>query len=354
MVRQLQATFIAVIFLLAAYCSNSAIANPDVAEKIYNETSNSIFTVYGVGTEGKKEIALGSAVAVERNVLATNCHVALSGSFLIIYVNDKPKLGRLYYYNQLNDLCLVEVPGESFNPVKIRASKTVKIGEEVFAIGNPDGLEKTISRGIISNKHMKNGKIILQTDAAISHGSSGGGLFDKAGNLIGITTFLDPSGENIGFAVSTELILVVVEQNPTPSTGTQQSGNPVEQIISSDSDQKPLPEHEAPHLPAANYIASYHAEITNEDKFNSKKIRLTSVRDILRQDRANYHLYPSKNKKYDENDNLFKDIDSREIYQTAKIKISHSLENKILYGNQSVFVKVYVYNRNLIEVIEDK
>jgi hypothetical protein len=107
----------------------------------------------------------------------------------------------------------------------------VQIGEEVIAIGNPKGYQKSISKGIISNKYDKNNLpldinefysalkhicekdnfTVLQTDAPISHGSSGGGLFDQDGNLIGITTSGDPGGENLGFAIPTELILKVIE-----------------------------------------------------------------------------------------------------------------------------------------------
>ncbi len=197
------------------------------ARKVYLQTSDSIYTIYGIEPSDKdKGVALGSAVAIDKNILATNCHVALAGSMLVVYINDKPIRGQLYYYDQHDDLCLVKVPGTTFNPIKIRASITVNIGEEVYAIGNPKGYEKTISKGIISNKYKFKNGAILQTDAAISPGSSGGGLFDENGNLIGIT-FLKEEGkgsEGLGFAIPTELILTALEQeNPISEKQTTTS-----------------------------------------------------------------------------------------------------------------------------------
>jgi serine protease Do len=191
------------------------------------QVSHSIFTVFGVETEGKdKGVALGSAVAIDKNILATNCHVAFAGNFLIVYINDTPQRGQLYYYDRDNDLCLIKISDTTFTPVKIRSSISVNIGEEVFAIGNPEGYEKTISKGIISNKYTKGKYEILQTDASISHGSSGGGLFDVNGNLIGITTAGDPNGTNIGFAIPTELITVAMQKEHPSSMEQQPSPEP--------------------------------------------------------------------------------------------------------------------------------
>jgi len=200
------------LFLLfAQFTDTEEISN---RQKVYNDVSNSIFTIYSVDEDNDKKDVLGSAVEISDHLLATNCHVALSGNYVVTQVNDKYKLGRLYYHNQENDICLVEIEGATLTPVNIRPSKKVQIGEQVYAIGNPDGFEKTISRGIISNKVLQNGILIaLQTDAAISHGSSGGGLFDTDSNLIGITAYSDANGSNIGFAIPTELILNIIEPN---------------------------------------------------------------------------------------------------------------------------------------------
>ncbi len=180
------------------------------AKDIYNEVKNSIYTVYGRSYNKKLE-SLGGAVAITEKLLSTNCHVILNNDHFVVEINEDTKPGKLF--SQRGDLCLIEVPGEKFKPVQVRPSKEVAIGENVYAVGNPGGLNKTISKGIISNKYStSDGFTVLQTDAAISGGSSGGGLFDNNGNLIGITSSGIPSAENIGFVIPTEMIELAISQ----------------------------------------------------------------------------------------------------------------------------------------------
>lgn len=176
------------------------------AESIYNKVNKSVYTIYTVNFYDKTPESLGSAIAVTDHILATNCHVALTGNYLGIVIDNQFKLGTLFFRDVNRDICFVEVPGIKFTPVKIRESKDVKVGEAVYAIGNPEGLEKSISQGIISNKRKDRGGYVLQTDATVSFGSSGGGLFDQNGDLIGITNSIDRHSKNIAFALPTEWI----------------------------------------------------------------------------------------------------------------------------------------------------
>jgi serine protease Do len=77
-------------------------------------------------------------------------------------------------------------------------------GERVYSIGTPAGLELTMTDGLLSGKRLTSGQHFVQTSAPISPGSSGGGLFDEAGNLIGITTFRLKDSENLNLAISAE------------------------------------------------------------------------------------------------------------------------------------------------------
>jgi serine protease Do len=226
----------------------SAQDNSSPAAKIYKEDSGSVFTIYGVG---KTNYALGSAVAVGKHMLATNCHVALAGNFLKVKVNDDMKDGTLAYYDQDKDLCLVVVADAQFIPVNVRPSKEIDIGDEVYAIGNREGIERTISKGIISNKVIRNGKSMLQTDAPISHGSSGGGLFDVHGNLIGITTSMDSEGENIGFAIPSEVLLAQISPSP------QQPSTPSESPQNSKSNENPNSDESQNEPAAITILGSY-------------------------------------------------------------------------------------------------
>jgi len=80
----------------------------------------------------------------------------------------------------------------------------LSVGEPVYTIGSPSGLENTLGEGIVSGLRNKKGMKYIQTSAPISPGSSGGGLFDIYGNLVGITTFLLEDAQNLNFALSAD------------------------------------------------------------------------------------------------------------------------------------------------------
>jgi hypothetical protein len=108
--------------------------------------------------------------------------------------------------DERHDLALLNVAAFAKKAVEIRASNTLAVGERVYAIGSPQGLELSLSEGIVSGlRPARDGKLI-QTTAAISHGSSGGGLFDAAGHLIGITTFTIRDSQGLNFAIPAEHI----------------------------------------------------------------------------------------------------------------------------------------------------
>jgi len=93
-----------------------------------------------------------------------------------------------------------------------RASSSLAVGERVYAIGAPEGLELTLSEGVISGLRDFDGAHVIQTSAPVSPGSSGGGLFDAHGHLIGITTFSMKEGQNLNFALPTEWVDALVKR----------------------------------------------------------------------------------------------------------------------------------------------
>jgi S1-C subfamily serine protease len=88
--------------------------------------------------------------------------------------------------------------------VRVRPYADVKVGERVFTVGAPRGLELSLADGIISSKRTADSGRYFQTSAPISKGSSGGGLFDAQGNLVGITTFMIKDAQNVNFAIAAE------------------------------------------------------------------------------------------------------------------------------------------------------
>jgi serine protease Do len=202
------------LVLCAVFINTSFALN---AQEIYQKVSKSVYTIYTVNFYDRSPESLGSAIAVTDHILATNCHVALTGNYLGIVLDNEFKLGTIFFRDVSRDICFVEVPGVVFTPIKIRSTKDVKVGEQVYAVGNPEGLEKSISQGIVSNKRKDKGGYILQTDAAVSFGSSGGGLFDQNGQLVGITNSIDRYSKNIAFAIPSEWITQILFPKKVPA-----------------------------------------------------------------------------------------------------------------------------------------
>lgn len=152
-----------------------------------------------------RDVAQGSAIAVSEHLLLTNCHV-VNGRELIKIVQDNTIAdAKLVAADLAPDRCVIRAIGLTLVPVAgVRPFDDLAVGERVFAIGAPVSLERTLSEGLLSGLRRLPGHNLVQTSAAISPGSSGGGLFDERGNLIGITTLeLAAMGvQNLNFAIA--------------------------------------------------------------------------------------------------------------------------------------------------------
>ncbi len=100
----------------------------------------------------------------------------------------------------------MSAPDLQATPITLGTAKKLTVGQRVYAIGAPKGLELTLSEGLVSSLHPYEGSLYIQTSAAISPGSSGGGLFDDQGRLIGITTFYLAEGQGLNFALPVDWI----------------------------------------------------------------------------------------------------------------------------------------------------
>ncbi len=161
----------------------------------------------------------GSGVVVGEYEVVTNCHVLDKASDVAVRQAADWAGGETYRMaasllarNEERDLCLLLVEELPLPPaaraVRLGAAKALSVGEEVYAVGAPAGLELSLSRGIVSQLRGAFGKRsapLVQTDAAISPGSSGGGLFNQAGELVGVTTS-KWRGENLNFALPAEWV----------------------------------------------------------------------------------------------------------------------------------------------------
>ena len=126
---------------------------------------------------------------------------------------DRVTRTALLELNASADMCLLYT-SEPFATRVITMNRRyteIRVGERVYAIGCPSGLDLTLSEGLVSGLRRKDGIAYVQTSASISPGSSGGALLDEYGNLIGITSFYLKDAQNLNFAISVDEYLTALE-----------------------------------------------------------------------------------------------------------------------------------------------
>jgi S1-C subfamily serine protease len=177
------------------------------SQDLFKQVSRSVLWVER-GVPAGESSAYGSAVAISENLVLTNCHVVGSGKEPLRVGDDQQSLTEdveLEAADFDGDRCVLHVKGLQLRPVAgVRLISSLEIGETVYAIGNPRGLRRTISQGLISGVRDLQDARFVQTTAAISPGSSGGGLFDTRGNLVAITAFTLKNSQELNFAVPAE------------------------------------------------------------------------------------------------------------------------------------------------------
>lgn len=153
-----------------------------------------------------KPIAQGSGFLVSTDgIIITNYHVIAEGSSALVKLPDGAffAVDGVLAFDKARDVAVIKAHGDNFHKLTLGNSDRVQVGQEVVAIGNPLSLESTVSNGIVSSIRTidEEGGKYLQVTAPISPGSSGGPLFNMAGEVVGITTMYIKGGENLNFAI---------------------------------------------------------------------------------------------------------------------------------------------------------
>jgi S1-C subfamily serine protease len=143
-------------------------------------------------------------VAISEHELLTNCHVVDETTKVTVGRDKKEQNASVISMNATADRCVLRTEAKLPSWVTVRPYEDIKVGERAITIGTPQGLELTVAEGLVSSKRTHKGSRLVQTSAPISQGSSGGGLFDAQGQLLGITTFYFAGGQNLNFAVAAE------------------------------------------------------------------------------------------------------------------------------------------------------
>ena len=178
------------------------------AEKVFKENSKAVIVIISYDSKGNP-IGQGSGFVIrEDGAIATNYHVISNASDIRIKAGDKIfTVDGFLHIDKENDVVILKADAKGLLSVKIGNIDKINVGEKVYVISSPQGLENTISDGILSGlREITPERKILQITAPVSEGSSGGPVFNKNGEVIGIATFIVKEAQNLNFAMPVHLI----------------------------------------------------------------------------------------------------------------------------------------------------
>jgi hypothetical protein len=170
------------------------------------KAANGVVVSIITSDNGGHPVAQGTGFLVSTDGrIVTNYHVIKGASSAIVKLPDGAfyDVDGVVAFDKARDLAVIKTHGQNFRVVTLGDSDRVQVGEEIVAIGNPLSLDSTVSSGIVSGIRTieEEGGKFLQVTAPISPGSSGGPLFDMAGEVIGVTAMYLKDGENLNFAI---------------------------------------------------------------------------------------------------------------------------------------------------------
>src|SRR4051794_15886798 len=215
------------------YQSGNAQMPLKTVRELVNQLGESVVQVRTPG-------GLGSGFIInEDGFLMTNFHV-IEGETQIsveVYHQKNGELNRRSYkqiriiaINKFEDLALLKIEDKDapkFKYVLMGSADALSVGERVFAIGSPLGLERTVTEGILSTKTRQlGGELYLQTTTQINPGNSGGPLFNLAGEVVGITNMKITFGEGLGFAIPAEAVKFFLDHRDAFSYSNDNPSNP--------------------------------------------------------------------------------------------------------------------------------
>jgi serine protease Do len=233
----------------AADAAATAVAAPAAAGQFYaadtkpaaaRDVSSLVKQIGEAVVQVKTPGGLGSGFFLnEDGYLITNFHV-IEGETEIsveVYQQKNGQLDRETYkqvkiiaINKFHDLALLHIEDKGapkFKAVTLGSADALSVGEGVFAIGSPLGLERTVTQGILSTKtRQMEGELYLQTSTQINPGNSGGPLFNLAGEVVGVTNMKLTFGEGLGFAIPVELVKSFLDHRDAFAYSTDNPNNP--------------------------------------------------------------------------------------------------------------------------------
>lgn len=167
------------------------------------------------------KVSYGSGMIIHHKGYILTCYHVVEGVSIAKVRSSRSRQlyqGKVIWGNKENDLAIIKInASKKLQPVEFDSSSETKIGERVFAIGNPFGFEHTLTLGILSGKQRTvstdNHEYVdvLQTDTALNPGNSGGPLFNSKGKVIGMNAIIIQSYQNMGFSIPSDTFLPYIK-----------------------------------------------------------------------------------------------------------------------------------------------
>jgi S1-C subfamily serine protease len=208
--------------------TSAAVADPDPVPGLVARALPSVVTIVNKAASGQPQATGTGYVIAADGYLATNDHVIESvtgpgagAAFDVIFSDDRTMPATLIGHDPLTDVAVLKVSASGLVPLRLGDSAQVPVGSRVIAIGNALGqFEGTVTTGVVSAKGRRvpeSAAVVLddlvQTDAAINEGNSGGPLIWVAtGQVVGMNTLISAVGQGLGFAVSSNTVVSITDQ----------------------------------------------------------------------------------------------------------------------------------------------
>lgn len=194
--------------------AHSVLVMAQDARQLAQKTFPSVVLIVTQDANGEP-LALASGFFVHEGVVATNFHViqgAAAGRVKLVGQSETYPIDGVVAIDGENDIALLKVSAGKPPALRLSDGSDVVVGEEVYAVGNPEGLEGTFSQGIVSGIRRSGSDRLLQITAPISPGSSGGPIIDSRGAVIGIATATFMEGQNLNFAIPSSYVVALLNR----------------------------------------------------------------------------------------------------------------------------------------------
>jgi len=168
------------------------------------------------GDQEREGVGSGFLISADGYILTNNHVVEKAADVTVRLADGTEHKGKVVGTDPRTDVALVKIEGKNLPTTRLGDSSKLRVGDWVVAIGNPFGLDHTVTAGIVSAKGRTIGAgpydDFIQTDASINPGNSGGPLFNLDGEVVGINTAISKMGQGIGFAVPTDMIKPIIDE----------------------------------------------------------------------------------------------------------------------------------------------